>query len=54
LQPAAPDDAPPPTAVSRFNELPIPDQPITLSALLAVRQHCLRFAFAYSMDLETE
>jgi len=25
-----------------------------LSASLAVRQHCLRFAFAYSIDLEME
>jgi len=25
-----------------------------LSASLAVRQHCLRFAFAYSVDLEME
>ena len=34
--------------------IPFPDQPITLSASLAVLQHCLRFAFAYSIDLEME
>jgi len=30
--------------------IPFLNQPITLSASLAVQQHCLRFAFAYSID----
>jgi hypothetical protein len=34
--------------------IPFLYQSITLSALLAVLQHCLRFAFAYSIDIETE
>jgi len=32
----------------------LPDQAITWSASLAVRQHCLRFAFAYSPGLGAE
>ena len=31
--------------------IPLPNQPMTLSASLAVQPHCLRFAFAYSADL---
>jgi hypothetical protein len=34
--------------------IPFPDQTMTLSASLAVPEHCPRFAFAYSPDLEME
>jgi hypothetical protein len=34
--------------------IPFPYQPCTLSASLAVHLHCLRFAFAFTIDLETE
>gem|GEM_PF-2436037 len=34
--------------------IPFPFQPITLSASLAVLQYCLRFAFAYSIEMKTE
>ncbi len=34
--------------------IPFLYQPITLSASLAVLQHCLRFTFAYSIDIKTE
>ncbi len=39
---------------SRNLVIPFSDQPITLSTWLAVLQHCLRFAFAYSIGLEME
>jgi hypothetical protein len=39
---------------SPFFLIPFPDQTITLSTSLAVRQHCLRFVFAYSLDLKME
>jgi hypothetical protein len=34
--------------------IPLPDQPCTLSASLAVRLYGLRFAFAFTIDLEIE
>jgi hypothetical protein len=34
--------------------IPFPYQPCTLSASLAVRLYCLRFAFAFTIDLKTE
>lgn len=34
--------------------VPFPDQACTLSALLALRQQCLRFAFPSMLDLEME
>ena len=32
--------------------IPFPNQPCTLSASLAVRLYCRRFAFAFTNDLE--
>jgi len=34
--------------------IPVPDQAIALLASFAVRQHCPRFAFAYSPDPEAK
>jgi hypothetical protein len=34
--------------------IPFPNQPITLSASLAVQPNCPCFAFAYSADLKME
>ena len=34
--------------------VPFPNHPCTLSASLGVRLYCLRFAFAFTIDLETE
>ena len=34
--------------------IPFPYQTCTLSASLAVRLYCLRFAFAFTLDLEVE
>ena len=48
---ANPYDEPPP---SKLHLIPIPDRTITLSASLAVRQHCLRLRVASSLVLDME
>jgi hypothetical protein len=42
------------SVVGSANLIPFPNHPCTLSASLAVRQYCPRFAFAGAFDFETE
>ncbi|WP_157090215.1 hypothetical protein [Polaromonas jejuensis] len=48
------DDPRPLGKSEKYNLIPFLNHPCTLSASLAVRLYCLRFAFAFTNDLEME